>query len=193
VEINPQPVSFSTTGGTSMSRPLDETSAKVPTDPRASARLRRHIELGELEEVPAALPGIPRYLVTFMKSETSGTVRSATIVTITNQAPRPNLVTVTFFKGFSDNSSPVGTATMIIPPDFSVDFGSRDLPGGLTVVNAIPSPPLTFDEGRAIVSSRLPQIGVSARVYYTSGDADEQLLAISDSKVVVFDSGNAGD
>jgi hypothetical protein len=34
---------------------------------------------------------------------------------------------------------------------------------------------------------------VSARVYYTSGDGDEQLLAISDSKVVVFDSGNIGD
>lgn len=177
-----------------MSKPLDEASAKVPTDPRAAARLRRHIELGELEEVPAAaLPGIPRYLVTFMKSETGGPVRSATIVTITNQAPRPNLVTVTWFKGFTDNSSPSGTAAMTIPPDFSVDFGSRDLPGGLTVVNAIPSPELTFDEGRAIVSSRLPEIGVSARVYYTSGDRDDQLLAISDSKVVVFGNGNLGD
>ncbi|MGE5289531.1 MAG: hypothetical protein ACM3ML_20500 [Micromonosporaceae bacterium] len=176
-----------------MSKALDEASAKVPTDPRASARLRRHIELGELEEVTAALPGRPRYLVTFMKSETGGRTRSATIVTVTNQAPRPNLVTVTWFKGFTDNSSPVGTAAMIIPPDFSVDFGSRNLPGELTVVNAIPAPELTFDEGRAIVSSRLPEIGVSARVYYTGGDGDEQLLAITDSKVVVFENGNLGD
>ena len=29
---------------------------------------------------------------------------------------------------------------MIIPPDFQVDFGSRNLPSDLTVVNAIPSP-----------------------------------------------------
>lgn len=176
-----------------MSRPLDEASAKVPADPRALARLRRHIELGELEEVPAPLPGVPRYLVTFMRSETGGPVRSATIVSVTNQAQVPNLVTVAWFRGFSNNSSPVGTAAMIIPPDFQVDFGSRDLPSELTVVNAIPSPPLTFDEGRAIVSSALPEIGVSARLYYTSGDSDEQLLAISDSKVVVFGQGNLGD
>jgi hypothetical protein len=176
-----------------MSRPLDEASAKVPVDPRALARLRRHIELGELEEVPAALPGPPRYLVTFMRSQTGVPVRSATIVSVTNQASRPNLVTVSWFLGFSDNSSPVGTASMIIPADFQVDFGSRNLPGELTNVNVIPSPELTFDEGRAIVSSRLPEIGVSARLYYTSGERDEQLLAISDSKVVVFGQGNHGD
>ena len=128
-----------------------------------------------------------------MRSQTGVPIRSATVVSVTNQSPRPNLVTVSWFLGFSDNSSPVGTATMIIPPDFQVDFGSRNLPGDLTVVNAIPSPELTFDEGRAIVSSRLPQIGVSARLYYTSGDRDEQLLAISDSNVVIFGQGNHGD
>jgi hypothetical protein len=176
-----------------MSRPLDEASPKVPADPRALARLRRHIELGELEAVPAALPAAPRYLVTFMRSQTGVPVRSATVVSVTNQAPRPNLVTVSWFVGFTDNSSPAGTASMIIPPDFQVDFGSRNLPSELTAVNAIPSPELTFDEGRAIVSSRLPQIAVSARLYYTSGDSDEQLLAISDSNVVIFGQGNHGD
>jgi hypothetical protein len=30
-------------------------------------------------------------------------------------------------------------------------------------------------------------------VYYTAGDKDEQLLAITDSKVVVFGAGNSGD
>jgi hypothetical protein len=39
----------------------------------------------------------------------------------------------------------------------------------------------------------LPQIGVSARVYYTSGDRDEELLAITDSKVVPFGKQNLGD
>ena len=176
-----------------MNKPLDEASPNVPADPRALAQLRRHIELGEFEEVSAALPATPRYLVTFMRSQTGVPIRSATIVSVTNQSPRPNLVTVSWFRGFTSNSSPVGTATMIIPPDFQVDFGSRDLPGELTVVNVLPAAPLIFDEGRAIVSSRLPEIGVSARLYYTSGDSDEQLLAISDSKVVVFGQGNHGD
>jgi hypothetical protein len=40
---------------------------------------------------------------------------------------------------------------------------------------------------------RLPEIGVRARLYHTSGDSDEQLLAISDSKIVVFGQGNHGD
>ena len=176
-----------------MSKPLDEASAKVPADPRALARLHRYIELGELEEVAVALPAAPRYLVTFMRSQTGAGVRSATVVSVTNQSPRPNLVTVSWFRGFTDNSSPAGTASMIIPPDFQVNFGSRNLPGELTVVNAIPSPELTADEGRAIVSSRRPEIGVSARLYYTSGDSDEQLLAISDSNVVLFGQGNHGD
>ena len=91
---------------------------------------------------------------------------SSTIVTVTNQSTRPNLVTVSWFVGFSDNSSPVGSSSFIIPPDFTVDFGSRNLPSELTVVNSVPNPELVFDEGRAIVSSRRPEIGVSARSYY---------------------------
>ena len=175
-----------------MSKKLDAKSPNVPSEERALARLRRHIETGELEEVSGALPGFPRYLVTFMRSQTGSAIRSATVVSVTNQASRPNLVTVSWFVGFTDNSSPAGTASIIIPPDFQVDFGSRSLNGELTVVNAVPTPELTFAEGRAIVSSRLPEIGVSARLYYTSGDKDEQLLAISDSSVVVFGQGNHG-
>jgi hypothetical protein len=102
-------------------------------------------------------------------------------------------VTVSWFVGFSDNSSPVGSSSFVIPPDFTVDFGSRNLPPELTVVNSVPNPELVFDEGRAIVSSRRPEIGVSARVYYTSGDRDEDLLAITDSKVVLFGKENLGD
>jgi hypothetical protein len=53
-------------------------------------------------------------------------------------------------------------------------------------LNSVCNPQLVFDEGRAIVSSRQPKIGVSARVYYTSGDRDEELHAITDSKLVEF-------
>jgi hypothetical protein len=81
----------------------------------------------------------------------------------------------------------------VIPPDFTVDFASRSLPGEITVTNSVPNPELVFDEGRAIVSSRHRAIGVSARVIYTSGDRDEQLLAITDSKIVNFGQPNQGD
>ena len=168
----------------------------VPTEERAQARLQRAVELGELEELPsiAGIPSVPRYLVTYMNSQTANNnMRSATVVSVTNQSHRINRVFVTFFKGFSDDSSPVGTAALAIPPQFTLDFASRQLPGELTVTNAVPNPELTFDEGRAIVSSMWPEIGVSARVYYTAGDRDESLHAITDSKVVVYGGANKGD
>lgn len=169
----------------------------VPTEERALARLQRAVELGEFE----ALPGIvgmqmrPRYLVTYMNSQTRDNgKRSATIVSVTNQSNSTIKVCVTFFKGLTDDSSPVGTAVYAIPAQWTIDFGSRRLPNvEWTCVNAWPTPELTYDEGRAIVSSTRPEIGVSARVYYTAGEEDERLLAITDSKVVVYGQGNSGD
>jgi hypothetical protein len=128
-----------------------------------------------------------------MTSETGGSIRSATVVSVTNQSDRTNLVSVSYFKGFSDNLSPVGVTSFSIPPDFTVDFSSRNLPGELTVCNSVCSPELVFDEGRAIVSSRRPEIAVSSRVYYTAGDRDAELLSITDAKVVRFGRGNRGD
>lgn len=177
-----------------MTKELIKQGPNVPTDPRALRRLERHIELGDLEEL--VLPGFiafPRYVVTYMNSQTGGRVRSATVVSVTNQSEQTTRVVVTWFKGFSDNSSPVGTTSFSIPPDFTVDFGSRDLPGELTVVNAVCNPELVFDEGRAVVSSTRREIAVSSRVYYTAGDEDLQLLSITDSKVVAFGQGNRGD
>jgi len=72
------------------------------------------------------------------------------------------------------------------------DFGSRNLPGELTVCNAVCNPELVFDEGRAIVSSMWPEIGVSSRIYYTR-ERDTELLAITDAKIVAFGKGNRGD
>lgn len=173
---------------------FDAKAPNVPIGGRAARNLERHIEDGLLEEIDfAGFPAAGRYLVTFMLSLANTKTRSATVISVTNQAPWPNLVTVSFFKGFSSNSFPVGVASLVIPPQFTLDFASRDVPFELTTVNAVSSPPLVFDEGRAIVSSRLPQIGVSARVYYTSGDNDEVLQAISDCGIVVMDQGNHGD
>jgi len=166
----------------------------LPKDPTALRLLEHYVELGHLGELdPAGLPAEPRYLVTYMNSQTAGSIRSATVVSVTNQARVINRVFVSFFKGFQDNTAPVGVAAFAIPPDFTVDFGSRNLPGEITVVNAVPNPELVFDEGRAIVSSMFPEIGVSARVIYTRGDNDREILAITDSKVVVFAKQNIGD
>lgn len=168
----------------------------IPTEERAQKRLKRAIELEQIEDLTgiAGIPNEPRYLITYMNSQTQNdAMRSATVVSVTNQSDRINRVFVTFFKGFSDDSSPVGVAAFAIPPQYTVDFASRSLPGELTVTNAVPNPELTFDEGRAIVSSMWPEIGVSARVVYTAGERDERLHAITDSKVVVYRRRNRGD
>ena len=177
-----------------MSKEFNRKAPNVPTDPRALKRLERYIELGELEELAVAgLPAVPRYLVTYMNSQTGGPIRSTTVVSVTNQSGKINRVFVSYFKGFTDNTAPVGMTAFAIPPDFTVDFGSRNLPGELTVVNSVCNPELVFDEGRIIVSSMWPEIGVSSRVYYTAGERDKELLSITDSKVVVFGQGNHGD
>ena len=173
---------------------LKRETPNLPKDPSALRLLEHYVELGQLGELEAAgLPAEPRYLVTYMNSQTGGAIRSATVVSVTNQSRVINRVYVSFFKGFQDNSAPVGVAAFAIPPDFTVDFGSRNLPGEITVVNATPTPELVFDEGRAIVSSMWPEIGVSARVIYTRGDNDRDIAAITDSKVVVFGKQNIGD
>jgi hypothetical protein len=166
----------------------------LPKDPSALKLLEHYVALGQVGELePAGLPAKPRYLVTYMNSQTGGPIRSATVVSITNQSRVINRVFVSFFRGFQDNTTPVGVAAFAIPPDFTVDFASRNLPGEITLVNAIPTPELVFDEGRAVVSSIYPEIGVSARVIYTRGDNDGELMAITDSKVVVFGKQNIGD
>ena len=179
-----------------MSNELIREGPHVPTEKRALARLKRAVELGELEEltIVAGIHCVPRYLVTYMNSQTANdAMRSATVVSVTNQSDQTNLVCVTFYRGFQDDAVGVGTAVFAIPSQFTVDFASRRLPGELTVTNAVPNPELTFDEGRAVVSSRRREICVSARVYYTAGDDDERLHAITDSKVVVYGRRNRGD
>jgi len=173
---------------------INPKSAKYPVEPRAQRKLKQLQELGELEDAELrGLPPTPRYVVTYMNSQTGGRMRSATVVSVTNQSDRINRVFVSFFKGFTDDNSPVGLAVFAVPPQFTVDFSSRNLPSELTVCNAICNPELVFDEGRAIVSSMWPEIAVSSRVYYTSGDKDEQLNAITDSNIVVYGRANRGD
>ena len=177
-----------------MKNDFNEKTPNVPTEPRALKRLKRYIELEDFGNFQMdGIPNVPRYLVTYMNSQTGGRIRSATVVSVTNQSDLINRVFVSYFKGFTDNTSPVGVTAFASPPGFTVDFSSRNLPGELTVCNSICDPELVFDEGRAIVSSMFPEIGVSSRIYYTSGNNDENLLSITDSKIIVFGKGNQGD
>src|SRR5689334_13508793 len=60
-----------------------------PVEPQALRHLQQQIEIGDLGPLPPiGLPGTARYLVTYMNSQTAGRVRSATVVTVTNQSPR---------------------------------------------------------------------------------------------------------
>ena len=187
-----------TLGAALAQKPEDPDHSK---DPRAQRLLEREKETGNFGPVSAvAIPSTPRYLVTYMNSQTGGRTRSATVVSVTNQSQIFNRVFVAFFKGLTNNSTPVCVAAFAVPPDFTIDFCSRQLPNAITTCNSTCGGPgtingaeLNFDEGRAVASSMWPEIGVSSRVVYTSGDQDESVSAITDSNVVVFGKGNRGD
>lgn len=142
-----------------------------------------------------AYGGQPRYLVTFMKSRTTDPIRTATVVSVTNQASGTCQISVDWFRGFE--TSPACTTTFVLGAGFQTDFCSRTIPDALTTCNTTCTPELTFHEGKAVVSSSTRDdcrsIGVSARVYYTSGSADDEVTAISDSKIMRFGQGNRGD
>ena len=73
--------------------------AKQPTGARGLKLIERYEEIGEFGEPQfAALPRAPRYLVTYMNSQTGGRLRSATVISITNQSTASNTVSVSFFK-----------------------------------------------------------------------------------------------
>jgi hypothetical protein len=165
-----------------------------PKEPQALRYVERELEIGNLGPLPPVfIPATPRYLVTYMNSQIGGRIRSATVVTVTNQSSSSCWVAVSYFKGFTNNASPVCSTSFSMSADFTIDFCSRNLPGEITFCNSTCSPELTLDEGRAIVSSTCREIGVSGRVYYTSGANDEEMGAISDSKIVAVAIGNHGD
>jgi hypothetical protein len=139
-----------------------------------------------------------RYLVTYMSSQAGLNLptQSATVVTVTNQSDRSSVVTIDWFKEFATTSA--CTTTFVLESELTTDFCSRSLPLVLTVCNSTCSPELTFDEGRAVVSSQTERIAVSARVYYTRPAEEpkvfgEEVVAITDSKVVHIGRGNRGD
>jgi hypothetical protein len=142
----------------------------------------------------SAEPVVERYLVTYMRSRTAG-LRSATVVTVTNQANRSCEVKIDWFIGFTPDT-PACTTTAALAPGVTHDFCSRSLSiDGITTCNTTCDPALIFTEGKAIVSSGpCNRIGVEARVYYTTGEtSDTGVSAVSNPNIVRVDQGNRGD
>lgn len=145
---------------------------------------------------------VARYLATYMNSQTGTGVRSATVVSVTNQGLTTCGVSVDWRRGF-DPGIISCTTNLNLAPGVTADYCSRPLPGAVTTCNSTcPFAGLTFHEGNARIASTssgvFPQstcnrIAVSARVYYFSTSSDVVPSAITDSNIVRINSGNAGD
>jgi hypothetical protein len=139
---------------------------------------------------------VRRFLVTFMKSNTSTAVRTATVVSVTNQSLTASCyISVDWFAGASAYSAPSATTNILIPPGRTYDHCSRALPTGITTCNVQST--LTYHEGRAVIAStnstECSKVAASARVYYTTGTTDSAVAAITDSNIVRFGLPNNGD
>lgn len=147
---------------------------------------------------PQALPaGITaRYLVTYLKSNTSDpALRSATIVTVTNETITKNCTVAVEWK--TGGISTACTTSLTLGPGKVADFCSRSVPSGITSCDITCAPELTFNEGNAVVGSSTNEVGcdkiaVSARTVYTATTTDSPVSAITDAKIVKF-TGNIGD
>jgi hypothetical protein len=147
-----------------------------------------------------------RYVVTYVRSSTTTTLRSATVVTVVNQSSRACNVRVEWFLD-NEPGNPVCSRVPAVSSGTARQFCSRNLPLSITRCTDICEPPLTSgligNQGKAIVSStdvfECSLLAVEARVYYTTGPAgpspanDTAISAISNSKVVFFGEGNLGD
>jgi hypothetical protein len=136
---------------------------------------------------------LPRYIATYMNSQTRDPQRSATVVSITNDSSSTCESSVDWKIGFGGVAC---TTTLILNPGETGDHCSRSIPSTLTVCNVTCSPELTFDEGNAIIGSTRASpctaIAVSARTYYTTGTSDENLNAITDARIVRIGDGKDG-
>ena len=150
-------------------------------------------EFGPLPEVPSGHTA--RYLVTYMTSDTTAGYRSATVVTVTNNSSVTCGISADWM--YQSGTTLLCTNNLSIAPGNSADFCSRGLHGSITTCNATCS--LNFHEGKVRVASQADpagacaNIGVHARVYYTTGTTtDAGVAAVSDPTIVRIGQGNQG-
>jgi hypothetical protein len=140
----------------------------------------------------------PRYVITYIRSQTGTGIRSATAITVINQSSRSCEVQVGWF--LSSIFSPIGISSVLVSGGTGVQFCSRSLPNSITRCNSTSNPELDSEtevQGRAIVFSsdefECSLLAIDARVYYTTGDRDTAISAISNPKIVFYGEGNLGD
>lgn len=145
------------------------------------------------------MSGTEIFRIGYMRSETGGAIRSATVVSVTNDSSQACPIYIDWRKGFaSRTSSPVmcGLYFATLQPGDTADLCSRVLPGSVTACNAACQPPLTFVEGSAIVGSTddpaCAALTVSARTYYF-GATDTAIIGITEPAVTRIGSGSRGD
>jgi hypothetical protein len=150
---------------------------------------------------PQLAPGtVARFRVGYMNSQTSGTPRSATVITVVNESTTPCTISVDWRKGFSATGigGVICTTTFVnLERGQSAEFCSRDVPSNVSVCNSTCAPALTLDEGNTVVGSTntaaCARITVSPRIYYFGNVADTSIQAITDPAVAKFAVGNVGD
>lgn len=135
-----------------------------------------------------------RYRVTYYRSNTTLPIRSASVVSVTNQSNVTCSVAVTWKNQAGTNICALNIA---VPAEGHRDFCTRPIPGLTTLCDATCVPALNAHEGSAIVGSSsttgCEKIAVSARTIYTSTSNDSPVDAITDAKIVRMNAGNSGD
>ena len=145
------------------------------------------------------------FLVGFAASDTtsaSETNQQATVVSLTNIGEKTSCpVSVDWWFGLDATLACTSTSTLdagTTASDFvgtTHDHCTRDLPEASVLCNAVCDPPLTFYEGKAVVSTTqecVKRIAIDARLYHTIGD-DDEVTGIANVKVVRLPSGNEED
>ena len=115
-------------GTNMMSEQLLKEGPPLPTDDRTLARSRRAIELGELEQLSTVpgIPNTPRYLVTYMNSQTRRQRHAFGHGYIGDQPERVDQPRVrdVFSKASRTTGRRWAWAVFAIPPQFTVDCAS---------------------------------------------------------------------
>lgn len=135
---------------------------------------------------------VPVWRVPFMKSQTGGTINSATVISLSNQGTATCSTSVDFFFG---GGLLACTTTLSIGPGQTLEHCSRSIPLEIVSCNSTCSPALTLNEGHAVVgttSACKSKLAVYPRLYYT-GPSDTAVQAVADVKLVKTGKSNTGD
>lgn len=137
------------------------------------------------------------FLIGYLNSDTTTANRAATVISITNQGSVSCEVSADWFRGL-DPADAICTTVTTIEPGQTQEHCSRSLPDAIAVCQATCAPELAFDEGNAVVNVhkkclKANPLAVDPRLYYTNGNADEEVAGIADLKVIRFGKANRGD